>query len=230
VDKFIFWRRKRDSNPRAPFDANGFKEYIAPFRRFPCCCLSFRLSISYGQSVVYRVLTTDAPIRPADLHGICTDSSPLPSRCYREGPRFPLIKDCLRTGICSHGSSSSDYHLCGDPGNAVLATRLRGARHLFNALADVFSSGDCLFFRASRTLPRRKRIALRVFGSPNFPNAAGRTLLQKIGSPEKVASNPISLALVVPRCAPLPARKAVRRAFQPSAGGQLLKRDKPKAA
>jgi len=55
------------------------------------------------------------------------------------------------------------------------------------------------FFRASRTRPRRKRIAHRVFGPPNFPKDVGKSRLQKIGSPEKVASNPISLALVVPR-------------------------------
>jgi hypothetical protein len=37
------------------------------------------------------------------------------------------------------------------------------------------------------------------FRSPNFPKGVGKSRLQKIGSPAKVAGNPISLALVVPR-------------------------------
>jgi hypothetical protein len=42
----------------------------------------------------------------------------------------------------------------------------------FDALAAVFSPGNCLFFRASCRRPRRKQIELRVFGFPNFPTDA----------------------------------------------------------
>jgi len=73
-------------------------------------------------------------------------------------------------------------------------------------------------FRASRTRPQRKRIALEVFG-PQFQKTLGRNLFQKIGSPEKVASNPISLALAVPGVRQQYARKAFAAPFSPQPEG-----------
>ena len=89
--------------------------------------------------------------------------------------------------------------LCGDTPHAPDRNTVALRATFFRCPGGCPRSRLWLFFRASRTRPRRKRIALRVFGPPNFPNAVGRSLFQKIGSPEKVASNPISLALVVPR-------------------------------
>ena len=77
--------------------------------------------------------------------------------------------------------------------------------------------------RASRTRPRHKRIALRVFGPPNFPKFVGRVLFQKIGSPEKVASNPISLARVVPRMCANTMRERQSPRLSALRRGQLLK-------
>jgi len=54
-------------------------------------------------------------------------------------------------------------------------------------------NGDYLSFAHRAHDPERKRIALRVFGPPNFPKAAGKRPFPEIGSPEKVASNPIRL-------------------------------------
>jgi len=59
--------------------------------------------------------------------------------------------------------------------------------------------------------------------SPQFSKSCRKEPFQKIGSPEEIASNPILLALVVPLRAPTPCAKGIRRAFQRSAGGQLLK-------
>jgi hypothetical protein len=83
--------------------------------------------------------------------------------------------------------------------------------------------------RIAHTTPAQ---ANRPFGFrfPRFSKSCRKELFQKVGSPEKVASNPISLALVAPRCAPTTCAKGSRRAFEPSAGGHLWKaRDKPKA-
>jgi hypothetical protein len=70
--------------------------------------------------------------------------------------------------------------------------------------------------------PGVKGIALRVFGPPNFPRAVGNKLFLKIGSPEKVASEPDPLTLVAPRCAQHHARKAVAAPFRTAAPGVLF--------
>jgi hypothetical protein len=97
------------------------------------------------------------------------------------------------------------------------AVALRAA--LFDALADVSKSRLCLFFRASRTRPRGKRFAPRVFGPPNFPKALGSNRFLKIGSPEKVAyATRPRLRSWRPVCAQQHARKASAAPFSPPPG------------
>ena len=76
------------------------------------------------------------------------------------------------------------------------------------------------FFRSSRTRPRRKRIALWVFGAPNFPKAVGTSLFQKIDSHEEGCQRPDpACARGAPLCAQQSAQKAFAAPFSPPPEG-----------
>src|SRR5580698_2981363 len=69
IISYLRWRRKRDSNPREPFDSNGFQD-----RRIQPLCHSsvYYLSVCPGSGEVRRALgrvTLSAPVTPSKEMG-----------------------------------------------------------------------------------------------------------------------------------------------------------------
>jgi hypothetical protein len=76
--------------------------------------------------------------------------------------------------------------------------------------------------RIAHAAPASRESPCRVFGPPNFPKAVGKKLFLKIGSPEKVASDPIPGRSWRPAVRTNHARKAVVAPFRTAAPGVLF--------
>ena len=89
-----------------------------------------------------------------------------------------------------------------------------------------FRPSDCLSFRASRTRPRRKGIATRVFGPPNFLKTVGTIPARKSAPPKRSQATQFPCVRGAPLCAkPMRERQSPRLSAPPSGGA--VRKGKP---
>ena len=210
---FIFWRRKRDSNPRAPFDANGFQEYFTSVSCCPASHVPCLFSTSYERYLSHAVVAGSGLFHPVDLHGICSASRRSACMCNCRAAVLLVRGDRNANRICNHCGGPSYHPSLREIPQRTSITDGGATRDGFDALADVPRTGYCLFFRASRTRPRRKRIALRVFGSPNFPKTVRKIRFQKSAPPKRLPATRSRLRSWCPVVRQQHARKAFAAPF-----------------